>query len=219
MKTEYDLIVDNPYEKHDDYKQALELILKLRPIDLNTYTLFFFPKTELTERALREGVIKENEVENYSGRLLSGIFMRLDRAPMRMNYFWNLLIGMTRHDWIRTKLIVRIARNEFFYYFPYPVSWIVRAVLSVRRRKLLRERRLAYLFSIKPIARNKFIIKNRLKKKYRLRISFDIYPTYKPVHPERHVAYWSAVYTFLPGENEITVESVSYTHLTLPTKA
>lgn len=54
----YDLILDNPWETEDDLLETLNLLLEIpRPYKLNIFSLTFFTGTEVTERALREGLI------------------------------------------------------------------------------------------------------------------------------------------------------------------
>lgn len=62
-----DVIVDNPFDNQDDRDAALEFFLKLpRPYTLNFLSLIFFPKVEITERALNEGLITEDQIEMTS---------------------------------------------------------------------------------------------------------------------------------------------------------
>lgn len=57
IEVRVDLIVSNPYE---DYSQeALSFLLKLRSltVGISTYALTYLPKTRITERDLKEGLI------------------------------------------------------------------------------------------------------------------------------------------------------------------
>ena len=59
----YDVIMDNPWENHEDVSKTIRLIQKLpRPFKLSHFSLTFFPGTDLYFRALQDGLI-ENFVE------------------------------------------------------------------------------------------------------------------------------------------------------------
>ena len=69
----YDVIMDNPYENHDDVSKTIRLIQKIRrPFKLSHFSLTFFPGTELYFRALKDGLIKdfvEEVVKKKNNRL------------------------------------------------------------------------------------------------------------------------------------------------------
>lgn len=63
----YDFVLDNPWETTEENLQTLELMLRLpRPFAINTYSLTFFPGTELYERAKREGLIGDKVHDIYA---------------------------------------------------------------------------------------------------------------------------------------------------------
>lgn len=64
----YDLIFNNPYETLDDLNESMKLLLQFpRPFDLQGYNLIFYPGTEMTNRALRDGFISlKTETEDFS---------------------------------------------------------------------------------------------------------------------------------------------------------
>ena len=54
----YDLIFNNPYETHDDLAETLNLLSQFpKPFKVQGYNLIFYPGTEITENALRDGYI------------------------------------------------------------------------------------------------------------------------------------------------------------------
>jgi len=60
----YDLIHNNPYETRQDKLNTVNLLLKFpRPVGLNIFQLHWYPKTKLTEKALKEGIISEQQIE------------------------------------------------------------------------------------------------------------------------------------------------------------
>jgi len=65
----YEIITDNPYETYQDKLKALNFLLKLpRPLNLNVFSLNFYPDTDITKKALADGLISENEIEGDSSR-------------------------------------------------------------------------------------------------------------------------------------------------------
>lgn len=81
----YDLIFNNPYETKDDLIETIHLLLKFpKPFILQGYNLIFYPGTEMTNQALLDGYISENEnEEDYStieSYLNSPIAMKGDAA-------------------------------------------------------------------------------------------------------------------------------------------
>ncbi len=59
-----DFIVDNPYETPEDKRETLNFLHSLtKPFDISFFSFFYIPKTELTDNALREGFISQQEVE------------------------------------------------------------------------------------------------------------------------------------------------------------
>ena len=61
----YDIILDNPWEKDEDLAATLIFLSRLPvPYKLIFYSLTFFPGTELYEKAIREGIIKDDDVYN-----------------------------------------------------------------------------------------------------------------------------------------------------------
>jgi anaerobic magnesium-protoporphyrin IX monomethyl ester cyclase len=62
-----DFIGDNPYETDADKRATLNLLLKLpKPFYFNYFSLTYFPGVDLTERALRDGHIQADDVEDVA---------------------------------------------------------------------------------------------------------------------------------------------------------
>ncbi|MFN7971953.1 MAG: radical SAM protein [Acidobacteriota bacterium] len=62
----YHVILDNPWEGKDDLLETLDLILKLkRPYNLCIGSLVLFPATPLHDRAVKEGIIKDEGSQIY----------------------------------------------------------------------------------------------------------------------------------------------------------
>jgi radical SAM superfamily enzyme YgiQ (UPF0313 family) len=62
-----DFIGDNPYENEDDKLATVDLLARLpKPFHFNYFSLAYFPGVDLTDRALRDGHIQPDEVEDVS---------------------------------------------------------------------------------------------------------------------------------------------------------
>lgn len=89
----FDVIMDNPFETEEDKKETVRLLLDLpRPFNLSMYSLCWFPRTRLTERALKEGIISEEMVEGTAKKTFKQWRMRLDLATRKEDRFWNALV-------------------------------------------------------------------------------------------------------------------------------
>lgn len=63
----YDLIFDNPMETAEDTRKTLDMMLALpRPYRINMYSMQYHPKTKLTEKFLKAGLIKEEDIDGKS---------------------------------------------------------------------------------------------------------------------------------------------------------
>lgn len=62
----YDIILDNPYETESDTKDSINLLLKIkRPYHLNVFSLVNLPKTDLTERMIRDNITSKKDIFNW----------------------------------------------------------------------------------------------------------------------------------------------------------
>ncbi len=105
----YDVIFNNPYEEPIDVAQTVNLFLQFpRPVALQGFNLIFYPGTEITERALKDGYISvKEEAEDYStiegakdsptsmmGKsLISNRFYRIQYASGEKEY-WNTVLSL-----------------------------------------------------------------------------------------------------------------------------
>ena len=79
VQRNFDFIGDNPYENEADWEETLDLLAALpKPFFFNYFSLTFFPGVSLTERALRDGHIGPDDVEDVAEkgyRLYGGSFV------------------------------------------------------------------------------------------------------------------------------------------------
>jgi len=63
----FDIILDNPWETDDDLIATLMFLTRLpTPYFISIYSLTFYPGTELYDKAIKEGVIKDGENDVYN---------------------------------------------------------------------------------------------------------------------------------------------------------
>ncbi|GIW44480.1 MAG: hypothetical protein KatS3mg077_1762 [Candidatus Binatia bacterium] len=108
-----DFILDNPYETVEDRWATVELLARLpKPFYANFFSLTYFPGVELTERALRDGYITRDDVEDRAEkgyRLWGGALMQ-HRAPDAL--YWDVLYTLAVHGF-PLWLIRRLMNNGF----------------------------------------------------------------------------------------------------------
>jgi len=62
LKVTYDFILDNPWETDEETIETLKFILEIpQPFELSLFSLTFFPGTDLYNKALEDGIIKDSE--------------------------------------------------------------------------------------------------------------------------------------------------------------
>lgn len=73
----YDIIIDNPYENNDDILDTIKLLLKIpRPLHVKSFSLTFFPGTELFEKALQDGTLAKGEKYKAYGKHFLNFYYR-----------------------------------------------------------------------------------------------------------------------------------------------
>ncbi len=67
IKPYYDVILDNPYENYSDISQTLRFLARLpSPMFMTTFSLTFFPGSELYKKAVSDGIICDDETQIYN---------------------------------------------------------------------------------------------------------------------------------------------------------
>ena len=118
----YDFIVDNPYETESDLLETIRLILEFpRPYELNVFSLVLFPGTELYNKAIEDGYIRDEQDEIYRKRLI-------DRDR---NYF-NLLFSLLRQRWIPKPVLKVLSNRSLVMFVNNYMGWLVRALYSTK---------------------------------------------------------------------------------------
>lgn len=113
------VIMDNPYETEMDKKDTFELLLSIRPFKLLMLSLAHFPRTELTRKALSDGLINREDIED----IRKNVFYSWRSKPVAKddsneNIFWKSLIGFSSKSFIPIRFLKYISRQKWIKQFP-----------------------------------------------------------------------------------------------------
>jgi len=115
----YDIIVDNPFETPEDKKNGLDLLLKIeRPFYMHMFSLQYFPDTILTQKALKAGLIKEDQVEGTATRSFDQMYVSLNHQRPAKDRFWISLYSLTSKSFVPKSLIRLLSKVEFIQRHP-----------------------------------------------------------------------------------------------------
>jgi radical SAM superfamily enzyme YgiQ (UPF0313 family) len=130
MMPNYDIILDNPWEKREDTLQTIALLKDISPpYCLNLFSLVFFPGTSLYDKALHEKIISNNSAfkhyHNYKPTYLNLVIALfcLFKVP---NWLLKLLLS---EKLVKTKQNFRILHRLLFY-----LIFIRRGIYSIFKR-------------------------------------------------------------------------------------
>lgn len=93
-----DFIGENPYETEADRRATIDLLCRLpKPFFFNYFSLTFFPGVDLTGRALRDGLITPEDIEDVAekGYHLWGGSLMAARSPEQLR--WDATYTMAVH--------------------------------------------------------------------------------------------------------------------------
>lgn len=121
VKIRYDLIMDIPYDTEESLKETICLLLQLpNPLHFNLYSLQYFPNYPLTQKALEDGHIKEEEANldllkermSRSWGFAPKLFP-LTKRQMLQNVIWLIAYGHTgggivKHAVLKDSLVAKI---------------------------------------------------------------------------------------------------------------
>jgi radical SAM superfamily enzyme YgiQ (UPF0313 family) len=121
-----DLILDNPFDTYKDKEATLKLLLSLsRPFKLSLYSLIYFPGTELTELALKKGLITKDDIEHYRQRILSQFRVTMKYKRDKDDIAWISLLILTGTPLVSKWLIHYFAKNKLLRLYPQPLVMLV----------------------------------------------------------------------------------------------
>ena len=123
VKIRYDIIMDNPYDTARSLEETIDFLLKLpKPLNFNVYSLQYFPRYPLTQKALADGHINESEAD-------------LDNLQARQHQSWGFaprLLPLTRKQMLQNLIwliIYRQPADEKIKRAVFSQSWHARAQL------------------------------------------------------------------------------------------
>ena len=126
----YDIIFDNFFEKAEDERSTVELLISLpRPYKVLLFSLCFFPKTPLTNRAIHEGYIRENDLEQYKSKAINNFFLCIQKSKDKHHLFWNCLKAMAVNKHFSKSFILFCMYTHFFKKYPIILFYLSRAWL------------------------------------------------------------------------------------------
>lgn len=131
-----DFIGDNPYEDESDRRETVDLLCALpKPFYFNYFSLTYFPGVDLTVRALRDGFIQRDEIEDVAqkGYHLWGISLVNSRSPEQLR--WDVAYAMAVHGFPRF-FIHRLLDSASFMKNIYRWAAVMRHARTLSRRKM-----------------------------------------------------------------------------------
>lgn len=141
----YDFILDNPMETHEDKINGLKLVLDLpRPLNIQLVSLRHFPETELTNLLLQKNLISERDVEGNRVDSYERWSTVLDLCRNKENMFWDILYYLADKDF-PPHIIESLSRVNFIKRHPKPLMWAMRLIstnrFTVRRNSRIDKKR------------------------------------------------------------------------------
>jgi len=135
-----DLILDNPFETQDDKNETLNLLLHIpRPFKLSLYSLIYFPGTRLTEMALKQGLITQDDIEDRRQRVLSQFRVTIEYKRDKWDTAWISLAYLSGTPLIPRQMVSFLSHRRLLRLHPEPllllvkmtqcICWIQKAVM------------------------------------------------------------------------------------------
>jgi anaerobic magnesium-protoporphyrin IX monomethyl ester cyclase len=135
ITTTFDFIGDNPYEQEEDRRETLGLLADLpKPFHFNFLSLTYFPGVGLTERALQDGFIRPEDVEDIAQKgyhLWGGSLV--ETRPLE-DLCWDVAYSMAAHGfpfWF----VDRLRRSDLLRRHIFRFVRLMRFVESAARKR------------------------------------------------------------------------------------
>ncbi|MBU1626941.1 hypothetical protein KKB18_06180, partial [bacterium] len=122
VKPRLDFILDNPFENDDDKKEVIELLLSFpKPFEFRLYSLAYFPNTELTKRALKEGFINETDIEDIAQKTIKQWHISSDYKRPNKEKLYISLVSLSGKTFFPRFVVRFLLKVKFLERFPLPV--------------------------------------------------------------------------------------------------
>jgi len=146
----FDSIVNNPYETQEVLKESLRFFMEIpKPYEMNMHSLVYFPKTNLTKKAIADGWITDEMVEGPGQDEALRINHVLVRNKKRLytypdKLFWNSIFSLCSKSFIPSHFIKFLSDSKFFKKNPEVIFWFAKLINSLNiglvGLKMLRQR-------------------------------------------------------------------------------
>jgi len=111
----YDVLVDIPYETRESFEETMDLLLSLpRPFRARIYSLCYFPKTRLTEKALASGIMTKEALKRHVSNVLNNFHLSLPAARDPSALFKDCVIAMACNPRFSGEIVEYARKNRFF---------------------------------------------------------------------------------------------------------
>jgi len=125
LKTCYQVILDDPVSTPEDQENLFLLLTSLpRPFELYLFSLLVYPKTDLADRLLEEGLISENEIEGKSKKAFSQFRVDLAYPRSKLDLFWDSLLVLVSKRFVPRFVLLKLSRSAFLRRHPFPLSFL-----------------------------------------------------------------------------------------------
>lgn len=132
---EYDVILCNPYENDEDIIATIKLLMKLpKPFKILIYNLSFFPKTELYNMALKDGLIdKKSSTHSYRKATYQvwkfkgkNVYLNVVLSLMRGQAKKSRLLKFTRYGMLPEPIIAFLVKKPVVAFFNHlPLKMVI----------------------------------------------------------------------------------------------
>jgi radical SAM superfamily enzyme YgiQ (UPF0313 family) len=129
----FDIIVNNPLESERDIRDGFEFMLSIpKGYELNVGILFHLPKTKLTNRFLKEGLINKEHVEGYNKNPNRWSIDVLDpNISVEYHYgldkFWLYMTTLLSKGFIPRWFLRHLSKSRFLKRHPKPLYYFAKS--------------------------------------------------------------------------------------------
>lgn len=122
IRVSYQIILDDPLANAQDKWDFYMFLLQLpRPYDFYLFSITYYPRTKLTERLLRDGVITPEQVEGKAKKVFEQFRVDLGYRRAKEDTFWAALIILLSKDFIPKSILRQAAANQWLKRHPLPL--------------------------------------------------------------------------------------------------
>jgi anaerobic magnesium-protoporphyrin IX monomethyl ester cyclase len=183
----FDLLFNNPYETPKELEETLDFVTSLpKPFHLQGHNLLFYPNTEMTTRALNDGLISEISDNNDTNKLINGNL----NSPLAFN---NSLTNSFYNTHYSSAPNVKL--NHLVTLAQILPSWLIKS-LKVIPGDVLFYAKLWFKFKKNRDFREEFFYDLLLKKQFEEKSghsSEEVEETFKPAKQEKLSNVYTAI--------------------------